>query len=264
MLKRRLKEPFGKAGLTVAVIALVFAMIGGAWAAVGLNSKQKKEVTKIAKKYAGKQGPQGPQGLPGANGTNGKDGAAGAPGADGKGVTVATVAAGANCPAGGASFEKEGSGTKAYACNGTFSTESLPSGQTLTGAWSVSGQNGEHLATISFPIAVSPAPTTLIQLGTFGVKAKAGTIELFPSNSATEQEREEAWEEACPGSYAAPAAASGFLCMYTGETKGAGTGISLSSTSYEEAHEFGVSEPFNLSDASGESLYFKGSWAVTG
>ena len=33
MLKRRLKEPFGKAGLIVAVVALVFAMLGGAYAA---------------------------------------------------------------------------------------------------------------------------------------------------------------------------------------------------------------------------------------
>jgi hypothetical protein len=33
MLKRRLKEPFGKAGLTVAIVALVLATTGAAFAA---------------------------------------------------------------------------------------------------------------------------------------------------------------------------------------------------------------------------------------
>ncbi|MCW2987260.1 MAG: hypothetical protein JWM24_198, partial [Solirubrobacterales bacterium] len=54
MLKRRLREPFGKAGLTVGVIALVMALVGGAYAAGALTGKQKKEVEKIAKKFAGK------------------------------------------------------------------------------------------------------------------------------------------------------------------------------------------------------------------
>jgi hypothetical protein len=83
MLRRRLKEPFGKAGLTVAMLALVVAMAGGAYAATGggngkaataskakskksknknsnagLSGKQKKEVKKIAKQevetFAGK------------------------------------------------------------------------------------------------------------------------------------------------------------------------------------------------------------------
>src|SRR3954453_22689625 len=62
MLNRHFKEPFGKAGLTVAILALVLAMVGGAWAAVGLNGKQKKEVRKIAKTFAGKPGVAGQQG----------------------------------------------------------------------------------------------------------------------------------------------------------------------------------------------------------
>jgi hypothetical protein len=76
---RRLREPFGKAGLTVAVIALVFAMLGGAYAAGKLTSKQKKEVEKIAKKFQG----TGPAGAQGSAGANGKDGAAGEKGATG-------------------------------------------------------------------------------------------------------------------------------------------------------------------------------------
>ena len=67
----RIHDKLGTAGLVVAVIALVFAMVGGAFAAAGLTTKQKKQVKTIAKKYAGKQGsagPQGPQGVTGANG----------------------------------------------------------------------------------------------------------------------------------------------------------------------------------------------------
>src|SRR3977135_3938804 len=86
----RLKEPFGKAGLTVAICALVLAMVGGAYAAGALSGKQKKEVEKIAKKFAGKPGAAGLAGPVGANGTNGtagKEGAPGAPGKDGVSVT---------------------------------------------------------------------------------------------------------------------------------------------------------------------------------
>jgi hypothetical protein len=84
-----IREPFGKAGLIVACLALVFAMVGGAYAAGKLTSKQKKEVEKIAKKYAGRtglagsQGPAGPVGVKGDTGTDGKDGTNGTNGKEG-------------------------------------------------------------------------------------------------------------------------------------------------------------------------------------
>jgi hypothetical protein len=87
---RAIREPFGKAGLTVAICALVLAMVGGAYAAGALSGKQKKEVEKIAKKFAGKPGATGAAGANGTNGTNGKDGApgtAGIPGTPGKNGT---------------------------------------------------------------------------------------------------------------------------------------------------------------------------------
>jgi hypothetical protein len=47
---KRLREPSGKAGLTVAVIALVFAMFGGAYAASnsGEDSKASGKATATA------------------------------------------------------------------------------------------------------------------------------------------------------------------------------------------------------------------------
>ena len=115
---RSLKEPFGKAGLTVAILALVLAMVGGAYAAGALSGKQKKEVEKIAKKYAGKtgsagsQGPAGPAGAKGDTGTNGKDGTNGTNGTNGK----------------------EGPEGKQGKDGTTGFTETLPKGKTETGS----------------------------------------------------------------------------------------------------------------------------------
>ena len=67
-MSRRIREPFGKAGLIVAIVALVAASVGGAYAAnhnggkhhkksknnAGLNGKQKKQVKNISKSEAKK------------------------------------------------------------------------------------------------------------------------------------------------------------------------------------------------------------------
>lgn len=129
MLQRlRKPEPFGKAGLTVAILALVLAMVGGAWAAGGLTANQKKEVTKIAKKFAGAAGPEGKQGLPGANGangTNGRDGATGQTGQPGPLV------------------------------------ETLPSGKSETGAWNYFDPGaGVEIVTMSYPIRLAAPIST--------------------------------------------------------------------------------------------------------
>ena len=76
----RMHNKLGTAGLLVAIVALVFAMVGGAYAAKGaLTGKQKKEVEKIAKKYAGKPGAQGPQGAAGLVGPKGAQALVGTP-----------------------------------------------------------------------------------------------------------------------------------------------------------------------------------------
>jgi hypothetical protein len=166
---RAIEEPFGKAGLIVAVIALVLALTGAAFAAAGLNSKQKKEVTKIAKKFAGAPGPAGPQGPAGTNGTNGKEGAAGKAGtngANGKSVVLVNEE-----PAGceheeGLTYEIEGSGVQKEVCRGPEGSPwtaggTLPSEKTETGAWTVTSNTSENVGpintTISFPIPLASA-----------------------------------------------------------------------------------------------------------
>jgi hypothetical protein len=74
----RLKRRIGanSPGLTVAVIAMLVALTGGAFAASGaLNVKQKKEAKQIAqaeaKRFAGKPGTTGPAGPPRCQGRQG-------------------------------------------------------------------------------------------------------------------------------------------------------------------------------------------------
>ncbi len=178
----RIHQRLGTAGLIVAVVALVAALGGTAFAAAQLNPTQKKEVRKIAKKYAGKRGPrgkrgpkgkpgndgaQGPQGDPGPKGEKGDTGAPGKDGNDGKSVSVSPYS-GSECAEAegeeGAEFTND-SGT-AYACNGKEGSPwtaggTLPEGATETGSWfGVTNGSGElKLASISFPIPLQ-APLT--------------------------------------------------------------------------------------------------------
>ena len=146
---RAMREPFGTAGLIVAIVALVAALAGGAYAASGitvgssgdLTKAQEKQVAKIARKSArpgppgatGPAGPTGPAGAAGKDGTKGTDGEDGAPGKDGVNVTF-SPASEAACIAGGSVFKASNGETTI--CNGeTGFTETLPSGKTETGVW---------------------------------------------------------------------------------------------------------------------------------
>jgi hypothetical protein len=185
---KRFREPFGKAGLTVAILALVFAMVGGAWAATGLNGKQKKEVKKIAKSFQG-TGPAGAAGPAGAKGDNGSNGTNGAKGD--KGDTGATGKQGIQ--------GKEGKEGSPWTAGGT-----LPSGKTETGIWTLGGaaSAGSTITEISFPIPLADASNL-----------------AFGFNLAKTEEIEEGTigPSGCSGSVAEPTAPSGTLCVYTGK-----------------------------------------------
>jgi Collagen triple helix repeat (20 copies) len=235
-----LHKRLGTAGLAVAIGALVLAMAGGAYAAGGgLSGKQKKEVEKIAKKFAGKpgatgpQGPQGPQGLPGAKGEKGEKGDKGDTGLAGK--------------------------------DGTFSTEPLPSGQTLTGVWGqeIAPTNGElSLATISYPIRVSPAPTKLDWVKAGGNSA----LVVNPETGAFVKilETPEEVEEVCPGSVADPQAVAGNVCMYTAFEESA----TFDNGFFGHPHRVTSPDPtsgvvFPFVNTESEPGLISGSWAVT-
>lgn len=208
----RIREPFGKAGLTVAVVALVMALVGGAYAAGALTGKQKKEVEKIAKKFAGKPGapgatgpagPAGPAGAKGDTGAAGANGTNGTNGAPGESVSIAAASVG-ECPQGGTKFSnKTGSGK---ACNGqTGFTETLPPSKTETGTWSMLEIQVEweklFPVPISFPIPLSGTVTA-----------------VYLNQEETKEEAETGgckWEQG--NATAEPEAPAGTLCVFTQE-----------------------------------------------
>jgi hypothetical protein len=234
-----IREPFGKAGLIVACLALIAALGGTAFAAAKLNGTQKKEVEKIAKKFQG-TGPAGPQGSAGANGkdgsngTNGKDGANGANGANGKSVLTATLNPGqGGCSEGGLTVEVEGSGVKKSVCNGEEGEEGeqgepgtpgtpgapgpqgepwtvgnvLPPNAVETGSWYASG-SGTVYTPISFPIAMAAGVKAAHVF--FGTGEEA---EIEVSEGVFEKTE---FQKHCPGlSYKGPLVANpGELCVY--------------------------------------------------
>ncbi|HWI97051.1 MAG TPA: hypothetical protein VNS60_13380 [Solirubrobacterales bacterium] len=207
-LKQRL-EASGP-GLTVAVIAMVLALTGGAFAAAGkLTGPQKKEVEKIAKKVAkpGKPGAPGPAGKDGTNGTNGAkgdkgdNGTNGTNGTNGKSAVVTPEPEGENCEKGGVAVEVSGEpATKKFVCNGQEGSPwtvdgTLPPEKTETGAWAFTGTtadtNGIRVP-ISFPIHLS------------------GGLE----ETAVHFQGESEFGVHCPGIVAVPEADPGQLCVY--------------------------------------------------
>ncbi len=193
-----LRTRFGIPGV-ISVIALVFAMFGGAYAASNSSGGGKATASAKAKKGPrgpkGATGPAGPQGPAGPAGAKGDAGANGSNGSNGTNGTSAITAAysGAECANGG--VEVKSASPTAYVCNGedgqTGFTETLPSGKSETGTWGFTkGATVSQLVPISFNIPLASS-----------VPAHYLTYEDEPTAE-------------CPGSGEEPAAAPGNLCIY--------------------------------------------------
>jgi hypothetical protein len=213
---RAIREPFGTAGLIVAIIALVAALGGGAYAANAGSGGGKATASAQGKPGkqgprgktgktgpAGPTGPQGPAGAkgdPGAPGANGTNGTNGAPGKDGTSVT-ATQFTGSKgtCADGQGGSEFKVGATTTYACNGeTGFTAELPEEATETGAWLFQGnEEPVQLIPISFPIPLSVADAAAI------------TVHRWVEGDPTKQDPQ------CTGTVSAPAAEPGTLCLYS-------------------------------------------------
>jgi hypothetical protein len=249
---RAIREPFGTAGLIVACVALVAALGGTAFAAAKLNSTQKKEVEKIAKKFAGKPGAPGANGTNGASGkdgTKGEPGVPGSPGASGKSVVLGTATTGecpGSNPSGGTTVEIEGNAaSKKKICNGKEGSPwtaggVLPSGKTETGEWVTPSQalTGTKTTAISFPIPLSEP-------------LEGADVHIIPSSGTSTTE--------CPGSVAEPKALSGNLCVYTTQGVVAPEVIAQAATLNEGADRSGA---LLVLGSANEPQF--GTWAVTG
>jgi len=239
-----MRNRFGIPGV-ISVVALVFAMLGGAYAA----NKSADSKASASKAKRGPRGPKGPRGPAGSQGPVGPTGAAGAAGAAGK------------------------EGPQGPKGEPGPLLETLPAGKTLKGAWGVGGSLGKEegpgraLVEVSFQFPVSPAPTVYYMQvdNAFGAKIpQTGpvTIPLTPEES-------EEFEDACPGTAAQPEATAGNLCIYAEEEEGTvmtivdffnGGGSETLAEKISRATTLGAVIPLRVQSELG---YARGSWAVT-
>jgi len=276
-----LRNRMGVPGL-ISVIALVFAMGGGAYAANGggdgaTDSAKKKNrkggggaalAKKFSKRFSrqfsfqfskkfaisGPQGLPGPQGPQGDDGDDGDRGPQGPAGDDGKSVEVFEIEEGeAECnELGGALLVEEKEGEEVEVCNGERGDPwtaggTLPVGETETGAYGfVVSPAGAGVGSISFSIPLA--------------------TELANSNVhvVTEEEAEEGTgPAACPGSAADPEAASGHLCLYSTDNIAATefTPSIFKPTAGQGAGRTGALLAPDFVEGEGVAV---GTWAVTG
>jgi Collagen triple helix repeat (20 copies) len=233
-----LRNRFGIPG-AISVIALVFAMLGGAYAASNdgggkaTASAKGKRGPRGPKGPAGPAGPQGPAGAQGAAGAKGDTGALGATGdkgdkgekgekgangtngvgEDGKSVEEVGGGPSACGGKGGVIYEIEGSGNSTEVCNGAKGEKGeegekgdpwsvggvLPPGETETGAWSFLGDSSE---TRDIRVSISFPIPLAAPLGPESVhfQNEPGSLEF------------------CSGAPALAKAAPGHLCIYQNPT----------------------------------------------
>lgn len=242
-MRSRLREPFGKAGLIVAIVAMVTALVGGAYAANGGGNPLASASGKQHKKATAKRGPRGKTGPAGAQGPAGADGIAGPPGLKGAaGPQGDPGAAGEQGPQGLIGPQgpqgpqgPEGPEGSPWTAGGT-----LPGGETETGVWNVpaaSGPGGSTLA-LSFPIPLEAAP-------------QASAVHyLEPGEEETTD---------CPGSAGDPEAALGQVCVYA-QSATELSGLFINTFPFTHVFTSGVLAPLQTTAAGAEGF---GTWAVT-
>jgi hypothetical protein len=224
----------------IAIIALVFAATGGAFAATGgggsggshatLTAAAAKSKAK-AKTKAGARGPAGPAGKNGANGAPGATGPAGPAGATGP-----AGAGGPQGPAGGTGPQgPEGPKGKDGKDGKTGFTKILPSKETETGAWALGLIPGaavpvlqDEAISFNIPLAASldESHALFVPVLVWEGKIGAGAGELCEGKTGIEltacQKPFEEVQKDCPAvSPAEPIAEPGFLCVYVSQASGA-------------------------------------------
>ena len=247
------KSRFGAPGV-ISVIALLFAMIGGAYAASDNSGSDKASASAKAKKGPrGPRGPRGPVGPAGPQGPAGAAGAAGAKGAQGpQGERGATGPAGLNGsngtqgPAGPAG--PTGPAGSPWTAGGT-----LPSGETETGVWSLAV--GPENPTLGFALTKVPISFTIpvAESGEPGGAVSLTAHRLKPGEAETAE---------CPGDWEEPKAEPGHLCVYTVAELDTGANLEVSLATSGSG---GTIHPgaFVQTQEGEPGGFAGGSWAVT-
>jgi hypothetical protein len=268
-----LRNRFGIPGV-ISVIALVFAMFGGAYAATNSGGKATASKAKQGKQgKPGKPGPAGPQGPAGPAGAKGDTGAAGSNGTNGTNGTDGTSATTAAIPTSSATCNHNG-GVEVKSvspvqnvCNGeTGFTETLPLNSTETGAWSLIGTEEELYTSISFNI---PLPEELEASQVHLINSETGEELVVNLN---EVKQEEVPQSACEGNAAKPTAEPGNFCLYATNAPGAEFLVGSNFISSPDVNTAGPGQPSGAGVSGARLLGFHigggfsklwGSWAVT-
>jgi hypothetical protein len=263
----RIREHFSTTALILSIVALVFALMGGAYAAS--HAQNKKSVAKRGPRGpkgpagpAGPAGPSGPAGAKGDKGDPGANGSSGGNGAPGKSVSGAPIAAGGDCgPVDGVAYTLDG--VTNNVCNGQDGLQgdpgdqgpqgepwtpggTLPPGATETGAWSIgtdtsSGTFGGYaIVPISFTIPLASG------LGEAQVHLQG----------------EGGFSDHCDGEGQAD---PGHLCVYGQEVnrKRLGSPV-ITNLSFSFTPGTDKAGAFLVFEIEGDNAFGFGSWAVTG
>jgi hypothetical protein len=207
---QRLHARLGTAGLVVAVIALVFALAGGAIAANNNSATASKAGPRGKTGKTGKTGPQGPKGDAGPAGPQGPKGDAGSQGGVGPAGPAGVGTAGPTGPTGktgttgvtgatGVTGTTGVTGPAGPTCNEDGECL-LPVGATETGVWSFRAINvAKASISISYPLRI-PGGLTYHYVKWSEQGSVPPAVPECPSIEAAEP-------EALPGN----------LCVYEGE-----------------------------------------------
>jgi len=264
-----LRTRFGIPGV-ISVIALVFAMIGGAYAAN--NSASDGKATASAKAKKGPRGPKGPKGdtgpagPAGPQGAKGDTGATGSNGTNGQSVAGEPIAAGGACGAGVTGVKYTLAATSSNVCNGKNGTNgnsvvvasesagtNCEAGGVKVTVQNTAGQN--YVCNGKDGSAAETLPSGESMAGTWASTGSPVTIadvsfpqplELAPTLAYVESPGDEAAN--CPGNMEEPKANEGFFCLYA-SPEGAPSIIQT------EAYPFGINLILET------TAY--GTWAVT-
>jgi hypothetical protein len=248
---------------------------------------------------AGKDGTIGEKGAKGDTGAPGSPGTPGTPGAAGKSPEIVAEGPTLCSGKGGVVYEVEGSNDEAEICNGKEGKDgslwtaggTLPPGATETGYWSfqappekikvdVEGSTQEiqlwslgTYAPVSFPI---PFPFNIKESHTHFLTSEqafllkeglihGGAGELCEGKTGGEltacEAEQGALHASCSGTFIAPVAAPGELCVYANEATTSLVGIKRSPEGVNGARKFGAILQFEPKASYAEGW---GSFAVTG
>jgi hypothetical protein len=273
----RLRKHFSYANVALTV-ALVFAMSGGAYAAGKYLVTSTKQISpKVLKTLKGKPGAPGPAGPAGPAGPSGAKGETGAPGKEGptgqNGVNGENVVAKEVKNSETACNKQGGSsltigGTTTLACNGKEGSPwadkgTLPKGSSERGQWAVSGYYKTfhyEQASLSFPI---PLATPIGENNAHFIGSEEGAGEPKEAEAIKKGE--------CTGTWKAPGAKNGNLCVFLNTAEAGIKYPTFSVTNAEDPEAGGVSVSgavlITLSDQEEEEnggVAWNGSWVVTG